>query len=170
MKDIVIVLMFALFTAMAIFNFVESLYEAILHAGKYGKSGRGTIVTLKKAMRRDRARLFVPADNKIDVKTVGCDYMADLEYQNEEGDTIFLKDFIIPSNIKLINGIAEPIYRQGQVLPVKYSPKHARRVVVDLPEVRTRQYSIFWLIVWGATSVMTFLITFSMAVTMLGFY
>lgn len=162
--------MFAAFTAMAVFNLIESLYDAILHAGKYGKSGRGTIVTLKKAMRRDRARLFVPADTKIEVKTVGCDYMADLEYQNEEGETIFLKNFIIPSNIKLINGIAEPIYRQGQVLPVKYSPKHTKKAVVDLPEVRSRQYSILWIVIWAATSAMTLLITVSMAVTMLGLY
>ena len=53
--------------------------------------------------------------------------------------------------MKLTAGSASPIYKEGQTLPLKVSRSIRKMAVVDLPEVRARQVSWLWLILWVVT-------------------
>jgi hypothetical protein len=148
MSDKTLLIILIILEALAVYNLYDVAVTMLLHLSGRGVSTRGTIAELKKAMRRDRARLFVPTNGKLDSRDIPCDYLADVAYEREDGELVLLKDFVIPSTMKLTAGSATPIYRDGQSLPLKVSRKFKKMAVVDLPDVRRRQVSWLWLGLW----------------------
>ena len=136
---------------LAVYNLYDTVWVMLLHLSSRGVSASGTIAELKKAMRRDRARLFVPTNGKLDSRDINCDYLVDIDYEREGGETVHLKNYVIPSIMKLTAGSASPIYKEGQTLPLKVSRSIRKMAVVDLPEVRARQVSWLWLVLWVLT-------------------
>jgi len=136
---------------LAVYNLYDTVWVMLLHLSSRGVSASGTVAELKKAMRRDRARLFVPTNGKLDSRDINCDYLVDLRYEGADGEKILLKNYVIPSIMKLTAGSASPIYKEGQTLPLKVSRSIKKMAVVDLPEVRTRQVSWLWLVLWVVT-------------------
>ncbi|MBR5980607.1 MAG: hypothetical protein IK035_01240 [Firmicutes bacterium] len=151
MSDSALFVIIAILEALAIYNLYDTATTMMMHLGKNGISTRGTIATLKKAMRRDRARLMVPTNGKVDTRDIPCDYLVDLAYEREDGEMVLIKDFVIPSVMKLTAGSGTPIYREGQDLPLKVSRRLKKLAVVDVPEVRRRQVSWIWLFLWVLT-------------------
>lgn len=148
MSDKTLLILISILEALAVYNLYDTVVTMVLHLSSRGVSTRGTVAELKKAMRRDRARLFVPTNGKLDSRDIPCDYLADVAYEREDGEIVLLKDFVIPSIMKLTAGSGTPIYREGQDLPLKVSRKFKKMAVVDLPEVRKRQVSWLWLVLW----------------------
>ena len=151
MSDRTLLIIIFLLELLAVYNMYDTVWVMLLHLSSRGVSASGTIAELKKAMRRDRARLFVPTNGKLDSRDIGCDYLVDLSYEAEGGETVHLKNYVIPSIMKLTAGSASPIYKEGQTLPLKVSRSIRKMAVVDLPEVRARQVSWLWLILWVVT-------------------
>ena len=151
MSDRTLLIIIVLLELLAIYNLYDTVWVMLLHLSSRGVSASGTIAELKKAMRRDRARLFVPTNGKLDSRDINCDYLVDIDYEREGGETVHLKNYVIPSIMKLTAGSASPIYKEGQTLPLKVSRSIRKMAVVDLPEVRTRQVSWLWLILWVVT-------------------
>ncbi len=151
MSDKALLIILAVLEALAVYNLYDTVTVMLMHLGSGGVSTRGTIAALKKAMRRDRARLMVPTNGKLDTRDIPCDYLVDLAYQREDGELILIKDFVIPSIMKLTAGSGTFVYREGQDLPLKVSRRLKKLAVVDLPEVRKRQVSWLWLVLWAVT-------------------
>ena len=151
MSDKALLIILAVLEALAVYNLYDTVTVMLMHLGSGGVSTRGTIAALKKAMRRDRARLMVPTNGKLDTRDIPCDYLVDLAYQREDGELVLIKDFVIPSIMKLTAGSGTFVYREGQDLPLKVSRKLKKLAVVDLPEVRKRQVSWLWLVLWAVT-------------------
>ena len=151
MSDKVLLIILAILEALAIYNLYDMVSVMLMHLGSGGVSTRGTIAALKKAMRRDRARLMFPTNGKLDTRDIPCDYLVDLAYEREDGEMVLIKDFIIPSVMKLTGGSGTFVYREGQDVPLKVSRKLKKLAVVDLPEVRKRQVSWLWLVLWAIT-------------------
>ena len=151
MSDRTLLIIIFLLELLAVYNLYDTVWVMLLHLSSRGVSASGTIAELKKAMRRDRARLFVPTNGKLDSRDINCDYLVDIDYEREGGETVHLKNYVIPSIMKLTAGSASPIYKEGQTLPLKVSRSIRKMVVVDLPEVRARQVSWLWLILWVVT-------------------
>ena len=151
MSDKTLLIIIAILEALAVYNLYDTAAVMLMHLSSRGVSKRGTLAVLKKAMRRDRARLMVPTNGKLDTRDIPCDYLADVVYEGENGEMVYLKDFIIPSIMKLTAGSGTPIYREGQDLPLKVSRVFRKLAVVDLPEVRKRQISWVWLVLWVLT-------------------
>ena len=151
MSDRTLLIILIILEALAAYNLYDMVTTMLMHLGKSGVSTRGTVAALKKAMRRDRARLMVPTNGKLDTRDIPCDYLVDLAYEREGGEMVLLKDFVIPSVMKLTAGSGTPIYHEGQDLPLKVSRRLKRLAVVDLPEVRKRQVSWIWLVLWIIT-------------------
>ena len=151
MSDRTLLIIIFLLELLAVYNLYDTVWVMLLHLSSRGVSASGTIAELKKAMRRDRARLFVPTNGKLDSRDINCDYLVDIDYEREGGETVHLKNYIIPSIMKLTAGSASPIYKEGQTLPLKVSRSIRKMAVVDLPEVRARQVSWLWLILWVVT-------------------
>ena len=70
-----------------------------------------------------------------------------------ENGMVLIKDFVIPSVMKLTAGSGTAVYREGQDLPLIVSRRLKKLAVVDLPEVRKRQVSWVWLGLWILTVV-----------------
>ena len=151
MSDKALLIILAVLEALAVYNLYDTVTVMLMHLCSGGVSTRGTIASLKKAMRRDRARLMVPTNGKLDTRDIPCDYLVDLAYQREDGELVLIKDFVIPSIMKLTAGSGTFVYREGQDLPLKVSRKLKKLAVVDLPEVRKRQVSWLWLVLWAVT-------------------
>ena len=151
MSDRTLLIIIFLLELLAVYNLYDTVWVMLLHLSSRGVSASGTIAELKKAMRRDRARLFVPTNGKLDSRDINCDYLVDIDYEREGGETVHLKNYVIPSIMKLTAGSASPIYKEGQTLPLKVSRSIRKMAVVDLPEVRARQVSWLWLILWVVT-------------------
>ena len=151
MSDRTLLIIIFLLELLAVYNLYDMVWVMLLHLSSRGVSASGTIAELKKAMRRDRARLFVPTNGKLDSRDINCDYLVDIDYEREGGETVHLKNYVIPSIMKLTAGSASPIYKEGQTLPLKVSRSIRKMAVVDLPEVRARQVSWLWLILWVVT-------------------
>ena len=151
MSDRTLLIIIVLLELLAIYNLYDMVWVMLLHLSSRGVSASGTIAELKKAMRRDRTRLFVPTNGKLDSRDINCDYLVDLSYERPDGEKVFLKSYVIPSIMKLTAGSASPIYKEGQTLPLKVSRSIRKMAVVDLPEVRARQVSWLWLILWVVT-------------------
>ena len=151
MSDKVLLIILAILEALAIYNLYDMVSVMLMHLGSGGVSTRGTIAALKKAMRRDRARLMFPTNGKLDTRDIPCDYLVDLAYEREDGEMVLIKNFIIPSVMKLTGGSGTFVYREGQDVPLKVSRKLKKLAVVDLPEVRKRQVSWVWLVLWVIT-------------------
>ena len=151
MSDRTLLIIIFLLELLAVYNLYDTVWVMLLHLSSRGVSASGTIAELKKAMRRDRARLFVPTNGKLDSRDINCDYLVDLRYEREDGEKVLLKNYVIPSIMKLTAGSASPIYKEGQTLPLKVSRSIKKMAVVDLPEVRTRQVSWLWLVLWVVT-------------------
>lgn len=151
MSDRTLLIIIFLLELLAVYNLYDTVWVMLLHLSSRGVSASGTIAELKKAMRRDRARLFVPTNGKLDSRDINCDYLVDIDYEREDGETVHLKNYVIPSIMKLTAGSASPIYKEGQTLPLKVSRSIRKMAVVDLPEVRARQVSWLWLILWVVT-------------------
>ena len=151
MSDRTLLIIIFLLELLAVYNLYDTVWVMLLHLSSRGVSASGTIAELKKAMRRDRARLFVPTNGKLDSRDINCDYLVDIDYEKEGGETVHLKNYVIPSIMKLTAGSASPIYKEGQTLPLKVSRNIRKMAVVDLPEVRARQVSWLWLILWVVT-------------------
>ncbi|MBQ2083683.1 MAG: hypothetical protein II469_00920 [Firmicutes bacterium] len=151
MSDRTLLIIIFLLELLAVYNLYDTVWVMLLHLSRRGVSASGTIAELKKAMRRDRARLFVPTNGKLDSRDINCDYLVDIDYEREGGETVHLKNYVIPSIMKLTAGSASPIYKEGQTLPLKVSRSIRKMAVVDLPEVRARQVSWLWLILWVVT-------------------
>ena len=151
MSDRTLLIIIFLLELLAVYNLYDTVWVMLLHLSSRGVSASGTIAELKKAMRRDRARLFVPTNGKLDSRDINCDYLVDLRYEREGGEQVLLKNYVIPSIMKLTAGSASPIYKEGQTLPLKVSRSIRKMAVVDLPEVRARQVSWLWLILWVVT-------------------
>ncbi|MBR5641909.1 MAG: hypothetical protein IKW92_07240 [Firmicutes bacterium] len=162
MSDKTLLIILIILDVLAVYNLYDVVVTMLLHLSNRGISTRGTIVELKKAMRRDRTRLLVPTNGKLDNRDIACDYLADVAYETEDGELVLLKDFVIPSTMKLTAGSATPIYRDGQDLPLKVSRKFRKMAVVDLPDVRRRQISWVWLILWIVSVVALGAITVSL--------
>ena len=152
MSDRTLLIIIGILEALALYNLYDTATTMMMHLGR-GVSTRGTIAALKKAMRRDRARLMVPTNGKLDTRDIPCDYLVDLAYERENGEMVLIKDFVIPSIMKLTAGSGTPIYREGQDLPLRVSRKLKKLAVVDMPEVRKRQVSWIWLALWILTVV-----------------
>ena len=153
MSDKTLLIILSILEILAVYNLYDTATVMLMHLSGRGVSTRGTIAVLKKAMRRDRARLMVPTNGKLDTRDIPCDYLVDLAYEREDGEMVYLKDFVIPSIMKLTAGSGTPVYREGQDLPLKVSRKLKKLAVVDLPEVRKRQVSWLWLALWILTVV-----------------
>ena len=151
MSDRTLLIIIFLLELLAVYNLYDTVWVMLLHLSSRGVSASGTIAELKKAMRRDRARLFVPTNGKLDSRDINCDYLVDIDYEREGGETVHLKNYVIPSVMKLTADSASPIYKEGQTLPLKVSRSIRKMAVVDLPEVRARQVSWLWLILWVVT-------------------
>ena len=151
MSDRTLLVIMVLLELLAVYNLYDTVWVMLLHLSSRGVSASGTVAELKKAMRRDRARLFVPTNGKLDSRDINCDYLVDIDYEREGGETVHLKNYVIPSIMKLTAGSASPIYKEGQTLPLKVSRSIRKMAVVDLPEVRARQVSWLWLILWVVT-------------------
>ena len=151
MSDRTLLIIIFLLELLAVYNLYDTVWVMLLHLSSRGVSASGTIAELKKAMRRDRARLFVPTNGKLDSRDINCDYLVDIDSEREGGETVHLKHYVIPSIMKLTAGSASPIYKEGQTLPLKVSRNIRKMAVVDLPEVRARQVSWLWLILWVVT-------------------
>ena len=151
MSDRTLLIIIFLLELLAVYNLYDTVWVMLLHLSSRGVSASGTIAELKKAMRRDRARLFVPTNDKLDSRDINCDYLVDIDYEREGGETVHLKNYVIPSIMKLTAGSASPIYKEGQTLPLKVSRSIRKMAVVDLPEVRARQVSWLWLVLWVLT-------------------
>ena len=151
MSDRTLLIIIFLLELLAVYNLYDTVWVMLLHLSSRGVRASGTIAELKKAMRRDRARLFVPTNGKLDSRDINCDYLVDIDYEREGGETVHLKNYVIPSIMKLTAGSASPIYKEGQTLPLKVSRSIRKMAVVDLPEVRARQVSWLWLILWVVT-------------------
>ena len=151
MSDTTLLIIMILLELLAVYNLYDTVWVMLLHLSSRGISASGTIAELKKAMRRDRARLFVPTNGKLDSRDINCDYLVDLRYEREGGEQVLLKNYVIPSIMKLTAGSASPIYKEGQTLPLKVSRSIRKMAVVDLPEVRARQVSWLWLVLWVLT-------------------
>ncbi|MBR3395910.1 MAG: hypothetical protein IKG76_09035 [Firmicutes bacterium] len=151
MSDRTLLIIIFLLELLAVYNLYDTVWVMLLHLSSRGVSASGTIAELKKAMRRDRARLFVPTNGKLDSRDINCDYLVDIDYEREGGETVHLKNYVIPSIMKLTAGSASPIYKEGQTLPLKVSRSIRKMAVVDLPEVRARQVSWLWLVLWVLT-------------------
>ena len=151
MSDRTLLIIIFLLELLAVYNLYDTVWVMLLHLSSRGVSASGTIAELKKAMRRDRARLFVPTNGKLDSRDINCDYLVDIDYEREGGETVHLKNYVIPSIMKLTAGSASPIYNEGQTLPLKVSRSIRKMAVVDLPEVRARQVSWLWLVLWVLT-------------------
>ena len=151
MSDRTLLIIIFLLELLAVYNLYDMVWVMLLHLSSRGVSASGTIAELKKAMRRDRARLFVPTNGKLDSRDINCDYLVDIDYEREGGETVHLKNYVIPSIMKLTAGSASPIYKEGQTLPLKVSRSIRKMAVVDLPEVRARQVSWLWLVLWVLT-------------------
>ena len=151
MSDRTLLIIIFLLELLAVYNLYDTVWVMLLHLSSRGVSASGTIAELKKAMRRDRARLFVPTNGKLDSRDINCDYLVDIDYEREGGETVHLKNYVIPSIMKLTAGSASPIYKEGQTLPLKVSRNIRKMAGVDLPEVRARQVSWLWLILWVVT-------------------
>lgn len=151
MSDKALLIVLGILEALAVYNLYDTATTMWMHLSNRGISTRGTVAELKKAMRRDRARLMVPTNGKLDTRDIPCDYLVDLAYEREGGEMVLLKDFVIPSIMKLTAGSGTPVYREGQDLPLKVSRRLKKLAVVDLPEVRRRQVSWVWLILWILT-------------------
>ena len=87
----------------------------------------------------------------MDTRDIPCDYLVDLAYEREDGEMVLLKDYVIPSVMKLTAGSGTAVFREGQDVPLKVSRKFKKMAVVDLPEVRKRQVSWMWLVLWVIT-------------------
>ena len=151
MSDSALLVILAILEALAVYNLYDTAATMLMHLSGRGVSTRGTIAVLKKAMRRDRARLMFPTNGKLDTRDIPCDYLVDMAYERENGEMVYIKDFVIPSVMKLTAGSGTPVYREGQDLPLKVSRSFKKLAVVDLPEVRKRQVSWVWLILWIVT-------------------
>ena len=151
MSDRTLLVIMVLLELLAVYNLYDTVWVMLLHLSSRGVSASGTVAELKKAMRRDRARLFVPTNGKLDSRDINYDYLVDLRHEREDGEIVLLKNYVIPSIMKLTAGSASPVYREGQQLPLKVSAKMRKRAVVDLPEVRSRQVSWIWLALWTVT-------------------
>lgn len=151
MSDKALLIVLGILEALAVYNLYDTATTMWMHLSNRGISTRGTVAELKKVMRRDRARLMVPTNGKLDTRDIPCDYLVDLAYEREGGEMVLLKDFVIPSIMKLTAGSGTPVYREGQDLPLKVSRRLKKLAVVDLPEVRRRQVSWVWLILWILT-------------------
>ncbi|MBQ2095624.1 MAG: hypothetical protein II474_06945 [Firmicutes bacterium] len=151
MSDKVLLIILAILEALAIYNLYDMVSVMLMHLGSGGVSTRGTIAALKKAMRRDRARLMFPTNGKLDTRDIPCDYLVDLAYEREDGEMVLIKNFIIPSVMMLTGGSGTFVYREGQDVLLKVSRKLKKLAVVDLPEVRKRQVSWVWLVLWVLT-------------------
>ena len=151
MSDRTLLIIIFLLELLAVYNLYDTVWVMLLHLSSRSVSASGTIAELKKAMRRDRARLFVPTNGKLDSRDINCDYLVDIDYEREGGETVHLKNYVIPSIMKLTAGSASPIYKEGQTLPLKVSRSIRKMAVVDLPEVRARQVSWLWLVLWVLT-------------------
>ena len=155
MSDRTLLIIMILLELLAAYNLYDMVVVMLLHLSSRGISRSGTVEALTKAMRRDRARLFVPDNksNKVDSVEINCDYLVDLSYETEDGEPVYLKNYVIPSVMKLTAGSGSYQYREGQTVPLKVSRRFRKQVVVDLPEVRRRQCSWVWLILWFVTVV-----------------
>ncbi|MBP5750365.1 MAG: hypothetical protein J6X24_06215 [Firmicutes bacterium] len=153
MSDRTLLIILVILEALAVYNLYDTVTTMLMHLGRGGVSTRGTIASLKKTMRRDRARLMVPTNGKLDTRDIPCDYLVDLAYEREDGEMVLIKDFVIPSVMKLTAGSGTAVYREGQDLPLIVSRRLKKLAVVDLPEVRKRQVSWVWLGLWILTVV-----------------
>ncbi len=153
MSDKALLIVSIIMELLALYNLWDTASAMYLHLSPKGKSGQGTIAALKKAMRRDRMRLMAPTNRSVDSRDIPCDYLMDISYQREDGEMVLIKDVIVPSIMKLTAGSASSIYREGQTLPMKYSEKLKKLAVVDMPEVRNRQVTWVWLILWTFSAV-----------------
>ena len=153
MSDKTLLIIIGILEALALYNLYDTVTTMLMHLGSSGVSTRGTIAALKKAMRRDRARLMVPTNGKLDTRDIPCDYLVDLAYEREDGEMVLIRDFVIPAIMKLTAGSGTPVFREGQDVPLKVSRRLKKLAVVDLPEVRKRQVSWIWLALWILTVV-----------------
>ena len=75
MSDRTLLIIIFLLELLAVYNLYDTVWVMLLHLSSRGVSASGTIAELKKAMRRDRARLFVPTNGKLDSRDINCDYL-----------------------------------------------------------------------------------------------
>ncbi len=162
MSDKTLLVVLIVLEALAVYNLYDTASVMWMHLSRGGARTRGTIASLKKAMRRDRARLMVPTNGKLDTRDIPCDYLVDLAYEREGGELVLIHDYVIPSVMKLTAGSGTPVYREGQDLPLKVSRKLKKLAVVDLPEVRRRQVNWVWLVLWFVTVIVLGGITISL--------
>ncbi|MCR4805760.1 MAG: hypothetical protein K5981_08995 [Clostridia bacterium] len=153
MSDKTLLIVGIILELLALYNLWDTASTMYMHLSSKAKHAQGTIAKLKKAMRRDRVRLMVPTNRAVDSREVPCDYLMDMAYEREDGELVLIKDLIVPSVMKLTAGSASSIYREGQMLPLRYSEKLKKLAVVDMPEVRNRQVSWVWLILWIFSSI-----------------
>lgn len=155
MSDRTLLIILVIFEALSVYNLYDTASTMLMHLGKSSYSANGTVEALKRAMRRDRAGLLVPKhkDSMLNSADIKCDYLMDLSFRTEKGEHVYLKNFVVPSFMKLTAGSTMPLYREGQTLPLKCSRRLKKLAVVDLPEVRRRQCSWLWLFLWILTVV-----------------
>ena len=139
---------------LALYNLYDTGSAMMLHLGKNPYKTTGKILTVNRAMRRDHGAMFFhrPKKGEVDVIDLKCDYLVDLEYETESGETVHLKNYFLPSVMKFSAGSSSAVYENGQEVPLRCSRKFKKLVVVDAPEVRHRQVSWMWLILWVLTS------------------
>lgn len=154
MRDIIIFIVFAVIEILTVYCFVDTLRVVLMHREGRGVRGIGRILKLRRVMRRSGRPHSIPlphgkTDRLTRSREVKCDYMVDLEYTREDGERVVLRDFVIPSKLKEIAGGTELMYCEGDDIPIKYSPKYRKLVVVDAPDVRGREGGTFMLYIWG---------------------
>ena len=112
-----------------------------------GKPARGTILAIKRILANDKGRWFKPK-NMVRLYEVSCDYLMDMEYETEDGETVFVENLAVSSRgVMDANGLNSK-YGVEQVVKVKYLPGFKKRVVFDLPDTQLQPSAYVWALAW----------------------
>ena len=168
MSDRTLLILFGILDLLAFYNLYDTASAMLMHMSRLSSEAFGSIVRIKRAVRRDRFNVMFGGGRggALNVYDINCDYIVDLRYRAQDGEEVFIKDFVIPSVMRMSAGSGSPIYREGQTLPLLVAKGLKKLVVVNLPEVRSRQCSWFWLILWILTLAMLLMITTSLIATL----
>ena len=146
---------------LALFNLADELMIRYLH--KKGTKGTATVTRVKRSMPKDRFRFLTAKDdsNTYDTK---CDYILSLKYARG-GEEIEIKNLIVPALIKMSGGLAFPAFKSGDAVPIRYSEKLKKRVVIDNPEVKKAQNRVIDLLLWIICVAMSVMMLVAMLIT-----
>ena len=78
----------------------------------------------------------------------GCDYILTLQFKTQGGEDVSVQT-AVPARMRMLRGERMPYFMAGNTVPVRYSPRNPKRLVVMLDEVAARQGPVWKIVVWG---------------------